>query len=486
MNVAGLAFLAVAGVLLAALPRRYASIPLLLAAAYTARTPLLELGPANLSVLRLLVVVGLIRIFSRGERIANGANAVDWFLLAWATFLVGSSLFHTSDAWTFRLGMVLGDLGVYFLCRVFVQDAEDVRRVFRVTSVALAPLAALLILEKIQEHNYFSVMAGTFLDIVTRDGHVRAYGPFGHPILAGVVGASCVPMAMCQWRSHRLIALVGFCAGLGILFASTSSGPVMMLVFTFLGLLIWIVRDWLQVIRFGAAAMIIGLQLVMNDPVYFLMARIDLTGSSTGWFRSQLIRSSIEHLGEWWLAGTDYTRHWMATGIPANENHTDMTNHFLQQGVWGGLPLLILFVLMLRAAFRTVGSALVENEHRAPEHRFLIWTLGAMLFGQLMNFWSISLFDQSIAFFYLLLASIGAIHVSVAAVAKERLPAAPERAKLERRPMSLPAAAAARGGAVSTPGRTGRVAGPGQRVLGMRPGGEEGRGSVGARRGARA
>src|SRR6476646_191127 len=134
MNFAGLAFRAAAGVLLAVLPRRYASIPLLLAAAYTARTPLLELGPANLSVLRLLVVVGIIRIFSRGERIANGANAVDWFLLAWAALLVGSSLFHTSDAWTFRLGMVLGDLGVYFLCRVFVQDAEDVRRVFRITS----------------------------------------------------------------------------------------------------------------------------------------------------------------------------------------------------------------------------------------------------------------------------------------------------------------------------------------------------------------
>ena len=53
----------------------------------------------------------------------------------------------------------------------------------------------------------------------------------------------------------------------------------------------------------------------MEDPIYFLMARIDISGGSQGYFRAQLIRSLIDHLSEWWLAGKDYTRHWMASGI---------------------------------------------------------------------------------------------------------------------------------------------------------------------------
>lgn len=462
MNAGSGVFLVIGAVLLAVLPRRFAVIPVLLAAAYTTRFPFLELGPANLSVLRILVVVGIVRVLVRGERIANGVNAVDRLLLAWAMLLIGVSLFHTTDAWTFRIGMVLGEVGVYLLFRVFVQDAEDVRRVFKVLCVALVPLAVLMLLEKYTAHNFFGVMGQTtFVHI--RDGHVRAYGPFGHSILAGTVGATCLPMALCLWRAHRASALIGLCAAAGIVFASTSSGPIMMAVFTCVGLLIWKVRNRLGLIRWGTVAAIIGLQIVMKDPVYFLMARIDITGGSTGWHRAQLIRSSIAHLDEWWAVGTDYTRHWMPTGIHANATDTDITNHFLAMGVMGGLPLLILFVLMLWAAFRAVGRALRENEGQSPERGFLIWTLGAMLFGQVINFSSISLFDQSVSFFYLVLATIGAIQLPVAVVAQESLfggaerRTGAEREKREGQAVRAPAAAARKGGAAVLPGQAGRV-----------------------------
>jgi hypothetical protein len=419
MTLGSIVFAVIASALIAALPRRSAAIPLLLAASYTTRLPVLELGPANLSVLRVVVVIGLIRVLLRGERLANGTNAVDWWLATWALFLIGLSAFHTSDAWTFRIGLVLGEIGVYLLLRVFVQDMEDVWRLFRVLCVGLVPLATLMLYEKYTLQNLFSIMGATG-QVVIRDGHARASGPFGHPILAGTVGATCVPMALSLWRSHRYIALLGLYAAGGIVVASTSSGPIMMVAFTCAALFLWRFRSWLRLIRWGTVAAIVLLQIVMKDPVYFLMARIDLTGSSTGWHRAQLIRSSIEHLGEWWAYGTDYTRHWMPTGIHANEIHTDITNHFLAQGVMGGLPLLIIFVLMLMAAFRAVGRALQENENRSPERAFLVWTLGAMLFGQIMNFWSISLFDQSISFFYFVLATVGAVQLPAVAEAEQR------------------------------------------------------------------
>jgi O-antigen ligase len=99
----------------------------------------------------------------------------------------------------------------------------------------------------------------------------------------------------------------------------------------------------------------------------------------------------------------------MPTGIHANEIHTDITNHFLGMGVIGGLPLMLLFILVLIAAFRAVGQALRRSETASVKHRFLAWTLGAILFGHTINFFAISLFDQSIVFFYVVLAAIGAI-----------------------------------------------------------------------------
>src|SRR5204863_1343041 len=160
-----------------------------------------------------------------------------------------------------------------------------------------------------------------------------------------------------------------------------------------------------------------------------LMARIDITGGSTGWYRAQLIRSSIEHLNEWWAVGSDATRHWMGSGIAANETQVDIVNHFLAMGVAGGLPLLILFVLVLWAAFREVGKALREREGQPLDRAFLVWTLGAMLFGQVVGFWAISLYDQSASFFYLFLAAIGASRLSVPVAATVNLPGVVERWK---------------------------------------------------------
>jgi hypothetical protein len=456
VNTGPVIFAVIAGMLLLGVPRRFAVIPVLLAAAYTTRRPVLELGPASLSVLRILVVIGIARVLARGERLANGVNAVDRLLLAWAMLLIGVSLFHTPDAWIFRLGLVVDELGVYGLCRIFLQDAQDVRRLFRVLCVALVPLAILMLLEKLTAHNPFAIMGGPG-EVNIRDGHVRAYGPFAHSILAGTVGATCVPMALCLWRAHRASALIGLCAAAGIVYASTSSGPIMMVGFTCVAVLLWNTRNSMALIRWGTVAAIIGLQVVMNDPVYFLMARVDITGGSTGWHRAQLIRSSIEHLDEWWTVGTDYTRHWMPTGIHANDFQTDITNQFLQMGVWGGLPLLMLFVLMLRAAFRAVGRALRENERRSPERDFLVWTLGAMLFGQVVNFWSISLFDQSVSFFYLVLAGIGAVQLPVAVSATESLSRVVGRWPRERHALSAPAALPRERGAAALPQRASRV-----------------------------
>jgi hypothetical protein len=284
-----------------------------------------------------------------------------------------------------------------------------------------------MVIEKRTGMNPLSLLGALEYSAV-RDGKIRATGPFAHAILAGTVGAACLPMAMYLWRSHRFTALAGIGSCLAIVYASTSSGPVLMLLTVVGGM--WLVR-WRRLVpamRVVAIAGVFALQAVMKDPWYFVIARIDITGSSTGWHRSQLIRSWLDHTDEWVLAGTDYTRHWMPTGLRITSDHTDITNHFIQQAVWGGLPLLTVFVLLLWAAFARVGRELratdadadadeltdvvtLGEEEAPPRHApvALTWMAGVLLFGHVINFVAISLFDQSSLFFLLVLAMIAAV-----------------------------------------------------------------------------
>ncbi|MEF7616696.1 hypothetical protein V4F39_22470 [Aquincola sp. MAHUQ-54] len=448
MNLLSLGLAGVGAIALWTLPRTFAALPLLLAAVYTTTGVAIEIGPANFSVLRLLVAVGVLRVLVRGESMAGGVGTTDRLMLAWAAWLVGSAVFHEPGTWIYRAGIVWSDLGCYVLLRVFVRDAQELLRLFGAACAALLPVSLLMLVETHTGENAFSVLGGVNPMAAMRDGQLRASGPFAHPILAGTVGAACVPMAIALWRQRRGLALLGFFDAAAMLYASHSSGPVLMAGFIVLALCFWPLRWHMREVRLALVAAGIALQGVMNDPFYFVLARVDIAGGSRGWHRAQLIRSALEHLDEWWLVGTDYTRHWMASGIYANRQHTDITNHVLAMGVMGGLLLMLLFVAVLASAFRDVGRVVHANggapdtvPGQAPDTAAgdgdngaraaaplppdrLAWLLGATLFGHLLNFMSVSVFDQSVFFVYLTLAGIAALvlHQGQAAAEEDTLP----------------------------------------------------------------
>jgi hypothetical protein len=430
MNPVGYLFVLIAGVLLWTLPRRWAVLPLLMGAAYMTRGQVLDVGSVHFPVMRILVTIGLLRTMARGEKVSGGLNLLDRMLFCWGAWLVGTSVGHTAPGFVFRVGVVWTELGSYFLFRIFFRSLDDVFHCFKIMCVLLIPVTAAMIVEKLTGRNSFAMLGGVTETAAFRHGKFRAMGPFAHAILAGTVGAGCWPMALSLWREHRKLAITGMLAAGGIVFASGASGPIMMSMVIVMALVMWKIRQYLTTIRWVVVFMIIALNAVMNDPVYYLLARIDITGGSTGWHRAELIHAAVTHLNEWWLTGTDYTRHWMPTGIHANAIHTDITNHYLQMGVWGGLPLMFLFIGVLWVAFKHVSRALKFSANAPLGQRLLIWTLGAILFGHAANFFSISYFDQSVVFLYLVLAAIGclsAFKTTVANVSQAgAVPSSPE------------------------------------------------------------
>ena len=411
MNVFAITFLLINALALLLLPRRWAPLPLLVGACYMTLGQSIEIGPFHFTVIRILVAVGVVRIIARGERLAGGMNAMDWLMVIWAVWMLISSVFHNdpSDALVLRLGLVYNACGIYFLLRVFCQSLDDVVGLCRVTAILLLPVALEMIYEKLTVTNLFSILGGGSVSPAIRDGKIRAQGPFAHAILAGTIGAVCLPLMIGIWQQHRKSAFVGMITCMTIIITSTSSGPILSAMAAIGALLMWRYRHRTRLARWFAVFGYIVLDLVMKDPAYFIIAHIDLTGSSTGWHRARLIQSALDHLSEWWLAGTDYTRHWMPTGVSWSPEHTDITNYYLQMGVWGGLPLMLLFIAVLVKGFSFVGQTLRQSADLPPKSRFMIWALGASLFAHAATFISVSYFDQSFVFIYLTLAAISSV-----------------------------------------------------------------------------
>lgn len=371
----------------------------------------IELGPLHFTIIRILVAVGVVRVIIRGERLAGQMNILDWLMVVWAGWALTSSLFHIdiSGALVNRLGLVYNACGIYFLLRVFCQSLEDARALCTITAILLVPLSIIMLSEQMTGYNLFAKLSGVAEFSEIRDGRVRARGPFAHPILAGTVGGVCLPLMIALWQQHRKTAACGIAACFLLVLTSASSGPIMSAAFGIGALFMWHWHRHMRLIRWLAVLGYIALDLIMKAPAYYLIARIDLTGSSTSWHRAALIDAALTHLSEWWFAGTDVTRHWMPYGVFWSKDHIDITNHYLRMGVDGGFPLMLLFIAQLAIGFSFVGRMLQRAPELAPQSQFMIWAFGASLFAHSATFVSVSYFDQSVVFIYLTLALIGSV-----------------------------------------------------------------------------
>jgi hypothetical protein len=409
MNILATVFILVDAALLLALPRRLAAFPLIAVACYLPISAGFDIGPFNFYGARVILTIAFIRIFVRGERLPGGTNGLDWLMFWWAITGLLTTLLH-NDVWAVfinRLGVVFTGCGIYFTFRVFCTDRSDITRLCRMTALLLAPVALLMLYEKLTGNNPFAEFGGVSSISEVRNGTVRAQGAFGHSILAGTAGAVLLPLMGVLWRSHRTTAICGIAACLTMVFSSGSTGPIMSTAFGIGGLLMWRMRDHMKFIRRSSVLGYIGLEMIMNAPAYYILAYIDFTGSSTSWHRAALIEAAVTHFSEWWLAGTDYTRHWMAYGVLWTSNHVDITNYYIRMGVDGGMPLLVTFIAVLGKGFSLVGTMTQLQNNQHSDFRFTAWALGAALFAHAATFMSVSYFDQCVVFLYMNLALIG-------------------------------------------------------------------------------
>ncbi len=416
--------LIVTGLLMWFLPQRKVIIPFLLTAILIPEDQVLVIAGVHFPLLRILLLFGMVRIFilkGKGEWkvFSGGINKIDksLILLSLTTAVAGVLLFQNIQALIFQLGGLFSAFGLYSLLRCLIRDREDVTRVIRVFAVIVVILGAIMTLEHLTNgRNPYGLLGGAqaqyFSADLDRDGKIRATASFGTPIIAGVFGAIMVPIFFGLWlsdRKQRGIAIVGMIGATVMTLASNSSTPVMTYVAAMLGLCLWPARGLMRFIRWGIVVSLVVLQMVMKAPVYHLITRIDISGSS--YHRYALIDQTVNHFWDWWLVGTASNTSW-------GWDMWDTADQYVANAISGGLLSLIFFVAILVYGFKYAGRAAKSTMDK--EQALFYWALGATLFSYTVSFFGISLWDQSIVEWYTLLAIISAVAVPEALAAVRR------------------------------------------------------------------
>jgi hypothetical protein len=413
MTPIGLAAMVMASILILALPRKWAIVPLLLFTFFVPLGEQFNVGGLHLFALRIVILCGCVRFLAKPPirpALAGGFTGIDKIFLAWALCRATAFvlLYHVGGAVVNQLGFLWDVLGGYFLIRCLIRNVDDIRRVAKVFVVIAVVMAGCMVYEHYKLTNVFALLMGGQIVPDIRYGKVRCRGVFQQEIIASTFGGTLVPFFICLWTAwkQRLAAVIGLAASIIITVTASSSTGIAAAGIGIGALCLWPMRNYTRHIRWGLVLMILGLAAVMKAPVWFLLARVDLVGGSAGWDRANLIDQCVRHFGSWWLVGTADNDKW---GFFT----WDLCNQFVAEAVQGGLGTLILYFALIKRSFRRVGQA--RRNTRSRSQQWLLWTIGCILCGHIAGFFGISYFDQMKDWWFVTLAMIPAVIASIKA-----------------------------------------------------------------------
>jgi hypothetical protein len=370
----------------------------------------------HFSFFRVLIAVGLMRVFLRGDHHGFAMKKVDKLFIAWA--LIGVVCGAIRGMKAEYLGAAYDSLGIYFVVRILTKEPKDVLSPLRFLCLLSLVVAGVMCVETATHRNPFSIMGGVPLVDAVREGRVRCQGPFQHPIAAGTFGGCFFPLMIGLWLqggSGRGAALAGIIGCIVITITAVSSGALMCVMAACIGLFLWRARNRMRLFRRAVVALLIALTIVMKAPVWYLIAKVsDLVGGG-GWHRSYIIDLCVHHFSSWWLVGDSYSKRWSPdyTGIVGDPNSLDITNYYVAQCAAGGIWMFAAFIAIITCCFQIVGR-LVHSDENLPWKRTFIWTFGVCLAAYCTSFISSGVANQSGVFWHWLLAVVAGLPAYVA------------------------------------------------------------------------
>ena len=362
----------------------------------------------NFFTIRILLIFAGVRVLARGEYRGLGFVALDKAYLSLCIWMIiAETLRRQIPGLVYAAANNLFDgLGTYFLARILLREPADLKRVILCLGCLCFVLSAFMLAEQFTRHNWLTPLGAVMQSVQVRAGRMRCQATFLHPVLAGTFGAALFPLfAACWWQngSMKKLAVLGCLAATVITVTAGSGGPFATYAAVLLALALWPIRNRMRLIRWSLLISAITLHLVMQAPVWALIARIPLIRGASGYHRYILVDAFVRHIGDWWLVGTETTESW---GYLTD----DVANTYCIVAKHGGLLALLLFIRVLVVAFRELGIRRRQVEYDRPTE-IMIWAFGALLFSHLVSFLGTSYFDQTRVLWALTLAMLPSLHL---------------------------------------------------------------------------
>ena len=393
------------------LPRERLFIPFIVAASFIPADQRIILVGLDFTVLRILIIIGAMRVFFYKKRKPTKWCKFDFLIIAWAMYSAFIYIMQWGDmrAVIYRSGVLLDAIGLYWLFRYNIRSWDDVFLALKTFAICAVIMSFFVIQEWTTGYNLFSVLGRVSTQI--RGGRFRCQASFPHPIIMGLYWAVLFPLFMGMTRivkHNKTLYKLAAAACIISIAASNSSTPIVGL---FVVCMLLFLYRWRYKVKFGLKltfAMLIILHLIKRiksgKPLWHLMLNLDFTGKSYAWHRYNLLDQFIKRFDEWWLLGTRSTAHWTPWGHLA-----DVTNQYVGEGVNSGLLGLVLFLAVLMSAFWCL-VRYFQNSSMASETRLFAWYMWISLIGHIAAFFAVSYFGQITMLWYLQLAIIGFIY----------------------------------------------------------------------------
>ena len=391
-------------VLTLTLPRKYVAVPVLMLLFLAPRGQEIYLAGLHWYLVRIVLMAGFVRLAMGKFQIAGGMNAVDKAFMVWAAYR-SAAIMLTNGPSAEEAGLCFQAFAGYFLLRYLIQDEEDIARVAKTFAVVAAILGVCMLNEQIRQVNIFGYLRGAPLYPEVRNGQIRAQATFGHSILAGCCGATLVPLFFWLWKSGRakILGAVGIASSTMMVFAASSSTPLLAYVAGLLALFLWPIRNSMRVVRRGIVISLVALALVMNAPVWFIIAHVNVIGGSGGYDRAFLIDTCMRHWKDWWLIGTNQNGTW-------GFDMWDLSDQFVAEAEKGGLVAIVCFIAMISRSFSRLGRM---RRQVSRKQQWLLWSLGSVMLAHILAYFGVAYWDQNQIWWFAFLAMISAATVAL-------------------------------------------------------------------------
>jgi len=421
VNVPGTIILAILSSVVLLGPRRWALLGMVAGVLFLTEGEAVDVLGVNMFAIRFLEVAGFIRVSIRKEFDFSKLNKIDKLFLWFNSYTTVVFLIRSSEGHAYQIGAMVDALFCYFTFRGLVQNIEDFKQFLSDFVFLLVPYFILVVIQGVTANNPFAIVGGS-QSFMFRHGRPRCFGTFRHPDLLGSFAVTFLPLFIGYGltRKKRFHALLGIISCLGIVFFTNSGGPMGALAVSLVGWLLWPMRNKMGLVRRSLAAMLAIVALFMKSSIWYLPARASEIFGGHGWHRSYLMDVAFKNIGKWWLAGMPIaeTKNWFPYLVSVTGG-ADITNQYLHFGLYAGLGSMILFIVLLIQAFRSLGVSLrASYADSSVCHKFMLWGLGVMLSVHIINWINVSYFDQFSVIWFLQLSVISSVTIGTNIVSK--------------------------------------------------------------------